>query len=337
MNTATFTAETHATTAEWVAARSIDHRISASIAGAILGLSPHGRPWDVWAARKRTDLVEPHDADTLAAFARGHVDEEYALRLLELATGETFTRWDQRTIAVARGVSWLTCTPDAIDGNGEPIEMKSWRQPMSWPDDASISLSDDFPRLDWLAQLAIQCAILGTESGRLLVLDWRSEIHTYRVRVDAETIAALVSRLDAWRTAYLVGDAEPPADAMSDAWRNAITRAPKPGGDLVDADDDVAALCRAYADARRIRAAAEKAEDAARDAWIAAASEVPGFRTADGSISWTQRKGGERLAGLDEIRKAAPDVYDTLSARGLVRSTPATRYPTIRGFNAAEE
>lgn len=322
--------ESFPTVDEWVEARRVGDRISASVAGVILGLSPHRRPWDEWAARKRPDLIEPHDAETLKAFAVGHAAEDYALRLLAIETGETITTWPQQTIAVADGIPWLTCTPDATDTSGEPIEAKHWRGFVSWPPDGDLTLASDFPRLDWLAQLTIQIVILGAESGRLVVLDSRGQIHTYRLHVDADTMAALISRLDAWRTAYLLGDAEPPADAASDAWRLSITSAPKPAGDTIDADDDTAAAVAEWAAARAALASAAAREEAAKAAVMERVADVPGVRVGSATVSWSQRAGSERVLGLGEIRKAAPDLAAALEDRGLVSPPKPFRVLTAR-------
>lgn len=330
--------ETHENEDAWRAARKTGHRVSASVAGAILSLSPHKRPWDEWAERKRPDLVAEHDAATLKAFAQGHAAEDFALRLLAIDTGETITTWPQRSIAVADGVEWLTCTPDATDESGEPIEAKYWRGFVAWPADGDLALSDEFPRLDWIAQLAIQIAILGKERGRLIVLDNRGALHVYRVAVDADTVAALVSRLRDWRDAHLVGDAEPPMDPVSDAWRMSITHAPKPGGENVEADDSTADLCRRYAAAKRAVKAAEDALEPVAAEMLAAAANVPGFTCPDGGVvSWTQRKASEGIAGLKQIAIGAPDLLPVLRERNLIRTTPATRHLTARGFSEVSD
>lgn len=329
--------ETHDTEDAWREARRADHRISASVAGAILSLSPHKRPWDEWASRKRPDLVDEPDAETLRTYAEGHAAEDYALKLLEIATGERVSPWPQRTICIAAGVPWLTCTPDATDSAREPIEAKRWSSYIAWPADSDLTLADEFPRLDWIAQLAIQCAILGTERGRLIVLDHHAKLHTYRVTVDAQTVGLLIARLSAWRDAHLVGDAEPPMDPVSDAWRLSITRAPKPGGEPVDADDATADLCRRYVAAKRAVKDAEAALEPIAAEMMAAAADVPGFACPDGSIGWTQRKGSEAIVGLKQIATAAPDLLPLLRDRGLIRTTPATRHLTARGFSEVSD
>lgn len=317
---------THADRTSWLRAR----RIGSSDVPALLGLSSHRGPWDVW---RRLVEGEVDDSDSPAA-ARGRLLEPVVLRRYVAATGRDVRPPPPHSLWTRD--DWASATPDAI-GTDLVVEAKTDRRRDRWGEPGTIERwepgAEAIVRPEYWAQVQHQLWVLDLQVADLAVLlpgddPLLPELRVYRLHRDEEAVAAMVERLSAWWARHVVGREPPELDGSPTAsqWLArpgaGSTRASRP------ATPAEAALAAAYVAARRAADHWDQTRRLIGQQLVAAAGdhhrlELP----TGGSVSQVFQPGrttldeGALLADHPELRQ----VLDRYRRQG-----PATAYPLIR-------
>lgn len=234
--------------AAWLAGRV--GRIGASEVAAILGLSPHSTPFDVWQR-----WHHPTGNKANAAMDDGTRWEDTAAQLASARWGSGFV-YEPLRVAVHDQHPWLAATPDGWIGSGlwecktarvsvVPVEVDGsgavtrWQSadpdPGAWPlDDEHIydygdTVNGPVPVWYWVqVQIAMACS--GADwtqlecwfpSGYAMPIQKRVFIHA-----EPDRVAPMIAAVEAWRARYLLAngaDSDPPP-ALDPAERLAACR-----------------------------------------------------------------------------------------------------------------
>ena len=192
---------------DWEAARR--HTIGASTAPAILGKSPWSTPEQAWRLLKFGE----RQIQT-KAMAQGHLREDFVCRI------EGFDPWPQTTVVRHATVSWLTCTPDALQLGGRGfVEIKHSQTWENWQRGAQeIASAAEWARRcpeGYFMQCQIQAAVTGAPEVMLVCwVDGWAEADWPRVRIvsDPAYQAAVIAYLTDWRDRHVIGN-EPLGEA----------------------------------------------------------------------------------------------------------------------------
>ncbi len=243
-------ARRHTSQDAWLAARRTG--LGASDVPRVLGLSPYGGPFSVWAERQ---VGSSHTRTDAAVFARGHREEkrvlEDAAELLELDL-----RGPLGFLHV-QGPGPLLVTPDAVVlGQDEAggAEVKTDRSPFRWGPSRVVERwePDLGIREDYAAQAYAQMAACGWSFVYLLVRRDLDDLRWYRLERDEDMVEGIVERVTTWWDRHVVGGERPDVDD-SEACADAIARMYPPDGKIVrpaTSDEQWAALRLAQVQAR---------------------------------------------------------------------------------------
>lgn len=186
---------------EWTAERR--SYIGASDVPAIMGVSPYGSAYDVWLAKKQ-GIVPPQNE----AMGMGHLLEPVVAELYQRRFPEV--RLEMRGTIPHPKFDWLRATIDrmAITAQGEhPVEIKTTSAYLgeNWGEEYSDLMPDHV-----LVQVQTQLMVLGLAYAHVAVLIGGNDFRApFIVERDREIQQAILSECELFRTAYLVGDAEP--------------------------------------------------------------------------------------------------------------------------------
>ena len=227
-------------------------RLGATAAGKILGVSPWGGPWAVYA-----DAMVPGPPLQGAHLRAGHRAEPFLLgwyreerdaEIVAAGSAEPFT------VAHPRH-PWLCVSPDAVvsrDGSAGLVEIKTSRYRDGWGRDRTTlhaldewALSQIPPH--YLCQVYAQLAATGLPWCDVVVGFAFHDIRAIRVVADIEYQARLVAALAEWRERHLVGGEAPEIDDSA-ACMQAQQRRPREGERAGTAEE--LGLARAYSAAR---------------------------------------------------------------------------------------
>jgi putative phage-type endonuclease len=255
--------------AAWLAARR--GSIGASSVAALLGLSPHRGPWDVW-TELRTDAEpeperddEPADGLDLAdPLVWGTVVEPMVLALYARKVGaecRPVGDWlgAPGHLAITRHprLSFLHASLDGLslrDGELGAVEAKTARQPWLWGRDGAPTVDPDHPEAPvpqhYYIQAQVQIACSGLPWCDVAALTGGT-LRVYRLDREPSVIAGIEQAVATWYERHIVGGEEPDVDA-SDACvryqraklgeRRGVARAA-----TVEEEADIAAMAAAKA------------------------------------------------------------------------------------------
>lgn len=201
----------------WLAARDVDNRLSASDVVRILHPTAWGGPWDVY-ARKVYGIAHEPSYSVQADLERGRDYEPLVLRRYLAETGQAAESFGNALVHHPNG--WLVGTPDALVGDGG-VELKTDRIRDGWgPTGTTIEQWSEGAELLVKPRYAIQVYVYLEATGRpwwdLAVLIPQAfdfpELRIFRFLRDAETQAAIVRVVGAWRDRHLVAEEPPPID-----------------------------------------------------------------------------------------------------------------------------
>lgn len=176
--------------------------IGASEVPKVLGLSPYGGPWSVWA---RKCLPFEYSAPT-AAQMRGHREE---VRILEDYAEFTGHRVEGPLghVVITGSEPWMRQTPDAFVFDGETWgqgEVKTDRSDLRvcWGHSGQVfedwSAAEGEVREDYAAQLYFQLLCTGLPWGLLIVRLSMDDLRWYRLQRDPDVEAWMMERLTAF-------------------------------------------------------------------------------------------------------------------------------------------
>jgi len=212
----------------WLAARQVDPTsISATEATQILGLSPYGGPWDLFA--KKRGLVP--DAPQSAQQTRGHRWERRVLEDYAEASGVSLVEPVPRPgLAILQSDKhpWLRCSPDSFASHKDILggaEAKTDSHTSRWTPEAGTVIErwengcETLVPPAYAVQVYLSLEISGFDWWDLCALVPASrwvEVRWVRILRDRSTQDSLVEAIRVWREKHLVGG-EPPEITGDDA------------------------------------------------------------------------------------------------------------------------
>lgn len=299
-----------------------DRGIGASEVAAILGLPGFSRPFDVY-ARHKLGVQTPDNPDMAAgrAWERGILAYYEEVEGADVATPRTVDAEGWRCVHPVH--PWATCSPDGIvpiDGIdyvagktanmtcSHGVEAKRSRVPREWGEPGEIrpgATSLPIPEAYYL-QCLWSMAVTGLPRWDL-VASILGEGRIYRVHADSARQAALVSKVAAWRSRYLLGDEVPPVDGSdgADAWLRATYPT---GSNRREATEEEIALAKQYAHHRDEEARHKSEKELTGQKIRALAGSLDGLDLPTGRVSIVRTKGRETV-DAKRLRAEEPDVY----------------------------
>lgn len=244
---------------DWLQARK--NGIGASEAAALFGLSPWHSELSLWTEKRDLDTGERAESEWMEI---GNLMEPVVAELYQRRTSRAL--WSPNTswaIARHRTFPWMFASVDRwiIDAAGKPgrgvLEMKNVGFGMSheW---------DDGPPLKYQIQIQMQLAVTGFQWGSLAGILGGNKFISVDVERNDDFIAELEELCGLFWERVQQGTM-PTADG-SDATARALKRLyPKDSGAAVHLDNESAKAWDTLADARRMKAAAEKTEKAVKN------------------------------------------------------------------------
>ena len=176
--------------------------LGASDVPRVLGLSPHGGPWSVFASK-----VLPEAKRETPQQRRGHRWEQRVLEDHHDLTGLPHVGPLGR-MCVGGPVPWLIVTPDAFvldrprwevgEAKTDTSEIGRWAWGESGQSFETWEQARGQVREDYAAQLYAQLWATGLEWGRLIVMRSMDDLRWFRLRRDEEIIAWMRPRLEAF-------------------------------------------------------------------------------------------------------------------------------------------
>lgn len=329
----------------WLKARAEDAAsISGSEAAAVLGVSPFASEWDVWRQKRgEAPAFSGNEATRRGSRWEGVVLEEYAdaADAKVVTPGALVGRSSATHVLLAhREHAWLRQSPDAFaERNGElgQVEAKTARRGGDWSPEPGVVIErwdDSFAALipsHIAVQAYVQLEVTGLPWNDVCALvptgGWLG-VRWVRVMRDAETQAALVERLGAWRERHLVAGEEPAVDGSDACTAHLASRFPRDEKLVRGATDDEAAMMRELHACRASKDAAEERAKALCNELIASAAGAkltfPGGAKAP--YGQPQKCGGGARIDADALRSQFPDV-----AAAVTRQTaPSMTFRTYR-------
>lgn len=312
----------------WLAARLAGDKITASQVPMILGVSPYGGGFDVWAQHREPDVF---DAPTGPQLQHGLDDEPRALA--EYARLQGVLVEHKRDFMIVHPNGWASASPDALVGHLGGVEVKHFDHPTwsDWAPSGAVWSGDEaFPIPEFVAVQAlwsIYCSgrawwdvVAVLPSGRRY-----PDTRIYTIMRHDPTINAIVEKITAWRDRHLIGGERPPYDNGAQHFEVIAKRTPRPSTDeVIEADDDTAAMLARYAEL----VATSKAVDAEIDTIKGKLAELigdrKGLRGPAGSVSWGTPSVRSSLS-LSRVEAEAPDLLELLRERNLVTTAETAR------------
>lgn len=179
---------------QWLRLHRDKYHVTASQAGAVLGVNPYDSPETLWYLR--TGRSEPFEGNVATMI--GHALEKTIAELYKMETGtKLINPGGQYGIVRHPDHPWLFCTLDRlIQTHNEslrpvpfyvPVELKWSLSKDSWGED-TIPLSYE-------VQLQIQMACIGAKRGVLVALVGHSDIRIYERDYDPDLMEAIIPKL----------------------------------------------------------------------------------------------------------------------------------------------
>ena len=309
--------------------------IGGSDVAAILGRSPWGSAWEVWA---RIKLGVHNDSDS-APMRRGRrferaIADEVGVRLKESI--------DYQPAMFVHENGWACASVDGFIGTDGVLEIKipGGDQRDKWGADGTALPAFQYDEAVVPPHYALQAYWYMHLTGRAYTdfavaftsfRDGLDDPIIIRLYADPDAQAAIFEAVTAWRDRYIVGDEEPALDG-SDACRDYLTGKFPGAAEKVErpASEGELSTMLLHADlGRQI-----KELEAQRDALGNRLRESIGndyALTADG-VKATLSLASEtrRVAGLGDIAKKRPDLADALEAAGLINTTISRTLRVVR-------
>ena len=330
--------EEYSTREEWLEARRTGYRIGASDVAKVLGVSPYGSEWDVW-AKKKLNVSKEYSAQQLANFERGHRWEGRIVEDYAIETGLDVWHTDDMIIRHEEH-EWISCSPDGLVLDGGElggVEVKTDRDSRLWGESGQVIESwadgaEAIIRPDYALQVYWTLLTTGRPWWDMAVALPQSfdfpELRHYRVMRDEAIQARILAKVSAWRDQYLIGDDEPDPDGSEAARLSLLSRFPGRGDKVVrDADDGERSLLLDLAEVKAELADLERTKKTITQKVCAAIGDDYGITLGKAKALWTPTKG---RAGLDT--KALKADHPEIAAQYATQGKP---YRSLRlyGFD----
>lgn len=296
-------------TEAWEADRA--NYIGASDVSAILGVSPFGSAYDVWASKKLGIKPEPSEAMMM-----GHLLEPVAASLYSRRFPD-ITLETRGTVAHPHA-PWLRATIDrmATGPHGQfPLEIKSTSQYMAerWGDEGSDHVPDSV-----LVQVQTQLLVLDMPVAHVAVLIGGNTFRApYVIEADREVQEMIFEQCEEFHTRFLAGDEEPPIAGPNAELH--IKRKYATHSDLMlEAPAAVDTLIQELAQAKRDLDDAETREKAAKLQLMEFIGSSKGVVSRYGRVTWSETRGRESVdaKGLIAHLNVPADVVQSFTKVG---------------------
>lgn len=283
----TITRQRCATRLEWLRAR--HPFIGASESAIVLGRSPWSSPFALHLRKK----AEPEDAEGDAIQQCGHALEPLIAKLFREASGVEVHDPGEYTIYRNEALPWLSCTPDRLTIDGDPVELKlaMYESAAQWKHTVPLA---------YQIQVQHQLAVLDRPKAYIAVLCNLTSLRWHEVPRHQAFIDRLAKRTREFWERSIVGDERPVIDD-SEATGEALGREfPRTEGTLVELDDTLAHLGARWDHLQRIenragtlrRGIANRLKDAMGSARLGRLADGTGFQWSgdEGSRRFTRHK-----------------------------------------------
>lgn len=311
-------------------------QIGCSDIAKILGVSPWGSAWDVWA---RIKLGAASDQDN-SAKARGRRMESLVIDDIVAATGlDPALRCNVGTLTHP-AYPWFAGTPDAMFAchPNEGIEAKTANQRDGWGEPCTIEAWSDehVGRVPshYMLQVYGYLLLTGASAWHIGVgfTDWNEGIlpaRVYTVLPDPTVQESILAHLVAWHDRYIVGDEEPPIDGSAACTDVLSARFPGRAEKLErDATADEADLIRAYAETNATIKALTATKDELGNKLRAAIGDSYRLKSSAGQAVLTLAS-SRRSLSLGAVEKH-PDILALVEARNLITVGAPSRSLTVK-------
>lgn len=312
----------------WLSARLAGDKITASQVPMILGVSPYGGAFDVWAQHREPDVFDGPSGPQLQA---GLDDEPRALA--EYARLQGVIVEHKRDAMFVHANGWSSASPDALVGHLGGVEVKHFDHPTwsEWSPSGAVWAGDEpYPIPEFVAVQAlwsIYCSgrawwdvVAVLPSGRRY-----PDTRIFTIMRHDPTIDAIVEKVTAWRDRHLVGGERPPYDTGAQHFEVVAKRNPRPASDdVVDADEEAAGMLSRYAELVAASKWADAEIDTLKGKLAELIGERKGLRGPAGSVSWGTPTVRSSLS-LSRVESEAPDLLELLKARNLVTTAETAR------------
>lgn len=292
-------------------------KIGASSAPAILGLSPYRKPIDEWLRLTGREVEAPRSPALEEAAKWGHriegpLCDDYAARhgVHVRISGSI----------VHPTIPWLLATPDRLvytsaQARGAPrtivqAKNRSWHLRDQWGPSGSDEIPDDV-RCQVIVEMAVTSAYYeaGLPYADVVALVGGNSGREYRIVRDPHVEADVLGLLEEFYERHVRTDQPPDLDG-SDSWDSHLQRmwpAAKTKA-LVPAPEEAEELALELARLKALIADSEERQAVARQRMCQLIGDGAGFKGADWSYRWTERRGApawkaiaEKLGATDEL------------------------------------
>jgi len=339
-------AELHTSRDSWLDARrgtpASPHRIGGSDVARILGVSPWGGPWDVWAERVEGEQRVFGSASE-RDLARGRKWEARVLEDYTEESGHELVDLAGGTLHVHHATeAWAVGSPDgiALDDDLEElvgVEAKTDRHRDGWGEHGTVirAWDDGAEALvppHYATQAFWYLEITGLPCWDMAVLIPRAgefpELRIIRLMADATVQRQLLDRVGEWRERYLVQGVEPELDGSPACVHHLQRRYPgDPTKAVRDATDEESDLVTELAQVAEQEKGLEQRKRTAQAQLGALMGDTYGVRLAgDAKCLWIPTKGRE-TCDLDQLRSKFPQ-----AAAACLRTGRPSRQFRLYGF-----
>lgn len=283
--------------------------LGASTAAKILGCSPYGGPWSVWAACNRPELLQE---DGAAQKARGHREEPRIFEDYRSETGHHVAGPLQTVIIQSEAPFGVS--PDGLvrDGEWGLLEAKTDASNARWgrSGEEVARYSPEaiqVVREDYLCQCYTLLAATGLPFCRIVVRRSLDDLRWITVHADPGFQRALMERLREWWRLHIEEGQEPQVDD-SEVCRAFFVRTFPERAGLLPAPEAISALVARKAAADAALAAAEAEKKLVENLLLQSAGPAAGWEGPWGKARLQKAGGGTRFDSA-AFKAAYPELY----------------------------
>lgn len=318
----------------WLAGRSADPTsVSATEATQILGLSPYGGPWDLFAKKRGLIPDQPQSAQQ----TRGHRWERRVLEDYAEASGVSLVDPVPRPgLAILQSDEhpWLRCSPDSFASHKDILggaEAKTDSHTSRWTPEAGMVIErwedgcESLVPPAYAVQVYLSLEISGFDWWDLCALVPASrwvEVRWVRILRDRSTQGDLVEAVRKWREKHLIGG-EPPEITGGDAcnlWLSTPIANPRP--ERPATETEAREIARYYQIGQEIKAL-ETDRDILKNRLIASAGGARLKLGGDKASPYgqPQYQAGRSSIDAEKLRTEFPAAWEACQKKGLPFTT----------------
>lgn len=293
--------------------------IGGSDVARLVGASPDGSEWSVWATRRGRGLG-PTPGWLQALYDRGNREEPRVLEDLASETGARVVGPLGPLVVV--GPRPIQVTPDAFvrwtDGEWGGGEAKTdgesgWYRRSAWgPSGETIErwtpAAGRIVREDYAAQCYAGLLATGLPWWILVVRLSMDDLRWYRIMRDERLQAAMLARCATWWQMHIVEGVEPEIDESRVCFEAMRRLYPQETRALREATDDEAETAAEWSDTGHEASVVARSERVLQSHLLRAIGTDRGLKVPGGRLLAVETGGGTRL-DVARLRKERPEIY----------------------------